>query len=224
MHGHPHPHTPHSRFHICLYSMPPCIPHLFLTSWVFHATCLPHHVFSLYLLPLIPPPITLVFILHTCITTCPLHSPPWPSLNRTQAHHLTHPTPSYHFHTHISILIHAFPSLICSLNPSNPLHLNTISRSMHSHHPPIPMHITILIPMQTLHAYIPYLTCIAITPNTHAYHYPHIPITTFLSLHHAMHPVSSHLSMAMHDHILPISIPIVKPTSLSLKLHSYPFS
>ena len=86
------------------------------------------------------------------------------------------------------------------------------------------MHITILIPMQTLHAYIPYLTCIAITPNTHAYHYPHIPITTFLSLHHAMHPVSSHLSMAMHDHILPISIPIVKPTSLSLKLHSYPFS
>ena len=34
-------------------------------------------------------------------------------------------------------------------------------------------HTLALIPMQTFHAHIPYPTCIAITPNTHAYHHPY---------------------------------------------------
>ena len=46
----------------------------------------------------------------------------------------------------------------------------------------------------------------------------HFSSSTFLSLHHAMHPEPSRLSMAMHGHILLISTPFIKPTPLPLSL------
>ena len=51
----------------------------------------------------------------------------------------------------------------------------------------------------------------------------HFSSSTFLSLHHAMHPEPSRLSMAMHGHILLISTPFFKPTPLPLSLY-YIFS
>ena len=64
--------------------------------------------------------------------------------------------------------------------------------------PLIPLLITLIfIPMQML-----------TTPHTH-YHRTHFPSLSFsphfLSLHHAMCSIPSHLCMAMHDHIIPIS-------------------
>ena len=62
--------------------------------------------------------------------------------------------------------------------------------------PLIPLLITLIfIPMQML-----------TTPHTH-YHRTHFPSLSFsphfLSLHHAMCSIPSHLCMAMHDHIIP---------------------
>ena len=142
--------------HISIYISPPCLTYWYPFSLPWRNDCIFHIHFPSFTHLLMT--ITML-IIHPQYPHC--YAPIYP------APCIIHPT-------------------LCSLNPSNPLHFITISRSMHGYH-------------------------------------PHIPTSTFLSLHHAMHPEPSRLRMAMHGHILPISTPFFKLTSPSLSLY-YTFS